>query len=447
HPTMHSFLGVPILVGDRAWGNLYLTEKAGGAEFSDADERAVVALAQFAATAIRNAGLYQAAERGRQQLSRAVRGLEAARNIADVVSADPDLDRILELIVKRGRALVTAQTVLILLAEGDELVVAAGAGTAGNRRGRRQPLTGSVSGRVLAAGRPERISDVHHNLPIAVEQIGVTNAHTALLVPMVHRGTGLGVLIAFDRGLRQEPFSDQDEELLRTFGASAATAVALSRSVEADRLRTTLASSEEERRRWARELHDQTLQGLGAVRVSLSGALRDADAPNVLAVVRGAIGELDAEIEALRTIISDLRPSLLDDLGMAAAVDSLLERRRADGLQIHTDLNLPDRSADAPAVSSELETTVYRLLQEALTNVVKHAEATNVWVKAHVTEEGVAVEVRDDGVGFDPKAAQGGYGLTGIRERVTLAGGTVAVESDGDGTRLSAVIPPSFVGG
>jgi transcriptional regulator with GAF, ATPase, and Fis domain len=154
HPQMRSFLGVPILVRGQAWGNLYLTEKEGAAEFSAADEEAVVVLSLWAATAIDNARLYESSERRREQLERAVRSLEAARDVADAVSGPADLDRVLELIVKRGRALVDARTVLIMLREGDDLVVTASAGHASGAPGHRVPVARSTAGQVLERGRP-----------------------------------------------------------------------------------------------------------------------------------------------------------------------------------------------------------------------------------------------------------------------------------------------------
>src|SRR5581483_3827725 len=128
HPDMHAFLGVPILIRGEAWGNLYLTEKEGGGEFTEADEEAAVILSEWAATAIVNARLHDASERRRQEAERAVRSLQAARDIASAIGTVADLDRVLELIVKRGRSLVEARSVLIMLREGDELVVAASAG-------------------------------------------------------------------------------------------------------------------------------------------------------------------------------------------------------------------------------------------------------------------------------------------------------------------------------
>src|SRR5829696_6511839 len=128
HPPMASFLGTPVLIRGEAWGNLYLTEKEGGAEFTAADEEAVLVLAEWAGIAIENARLYQASERRRDELEASVRRLEATTAIARAIGGETDLDRVLELIVKRGRALVGARGMVILLAEEPALVVAATAG-------------------------------------------------------------------------------------------------------------------------------------------------------------------------------------------------------------------------------------------------------------------------------------------------------------------------------
>ena len=441
HPPMHSFLGVPILIRGKAWGNLYLTEKEGGGEFTEEDEESALVLAQWAGTAIENARLYESSERGREQAERAVHSLEAARDIADAVGGVPELDRVLELIVKRGRALIRARTVLIMLREGDELVVAAGAGHATRAQGRRLPVAGSTSGQVLERGRPERIADLRRHLRIAAEELGVAEASTALLVPMLHHGTGIGVLAAFDRGTDGEEFTAADEQLLRTFAASAANAVALNRSVTADRLRSAIVAADSERGRWARELHDETLQALGGLRVLLASALRRDDSGVTEQAMRQAIEDIEQEIDNLRAIISDLRPSLLDDLGLLPAIEALLERRRQSGLKIETRFSLPSRDDEATALAPELETTVYRLVQEALTNVSKHARADSVRILVEAIGAVVVVEVRDDGQGFDTTASSAGFGLPGLRERVYLAGGTLELESGPGGTVVRAQLP------
>ena len=440
HPEMRTFLGVPIVVRGQAWGNLYLTEKQGGGEFTAQDEEAAIVLAQWAATAIDNARLYEGSERRREQLERAVRSLEAARDIADAVSGVSDLDRVLELIVKRGRALVDARTVLIMLREGDELVVAANAGHAVDATGHRIPVATSTSGRVLEHGRPERI-DVVSQLRVAPAVFGVSDARSALLVPMLHRGTGLGVLAAFDRGVETAPFTPEDEQLLRTFAASAAQAVALNRSVEADRLRSTIAAGDAERSRWARELHDQTLQSLGGLRVALSTVLGRGDESTKDAAIRQAIEDIEFEIANLRGIITDLRPSMLDDLGLVPAIEALLDRRRDAGLEIVGELALGDVSSRADGLDPQLETTIYRLVQESLTNVIKHARASTVRVSVAAIEGEVRIEVQDDGLGFDPGERTEGFGLAGMRERVYLAGGTVELQSGENGTLVRARLP------
>ena len=308
HPAMSSFLGVPILIRGEAWGNLYLTEKEGGGEFTDEDEEAVVILAQLAATAIDNARLYEASEQRREQLERTVRSLEAARDIADAVSGASDLSRILDLVAKRGRALVDARSVLIMLREEDDLVVAASAGHAHANPGQHLPVASSTWGQVLERGRAERISDAAAHLTIGPHELGVPDAHSALLVPMLSHGTGIGIVAAFDRGPERDEFTDEDERLLLTFAASAANAVAISRSVEADRLRSTIASADAERRRWATELHDQTLPSLGALRVALASIVGRGDASTKDDAIRQAVADIELEIENLRRIITDLRP-------------------------------------------------------------------------------------------------------------------------------------------
>jgi signal transduction histidine kinase len=437
HHHMSTFLGVPILIRGLAWGNLYLTEKAGGEEFSEADEEAAVVLAQWAATAIENARLYESSERRREEAERAVLGLRAARDITDAIGGVGELEKVLELIVKRGRALVDARAVLIMLKEGSDLVVAALAGHAEDSRGRRLPISGSTSGGVFEHGRPERISDVSANLRIAPGRLGVPDAHTALLVPMVHRGAGVGVLAAFDHGDAGNTFSAEDEQLLRTFATSAANAVVIHRSVEADRLRAAITAADAERARWARELHDQTLQGLGGLRVLLASAQRRNPAIAGDPAISQAIEDIELETDNLRAIITDLRPSLLDDLGLGPAIEALLERRRAAGLEVLGELALEGLEG----LEHELETTVYRLLQEALTNVARHAEATTVRVVLRATDDEVFIEVEDDGAGFDPAAATSGFGLAGMRERTYLAGGRLEVGSGPEGTTVRAHLP------
>ncbi len=441
HPAMGSFLGVPIMIKGRPWGNLYLTDKTDAGRFTEEDELAAVILTDWAAAAIANARLYEASERRREELERAVRGLEATRDIAVAIGGVTGLERVLELIAKRGRALVNARAVLIMLLEGADLVTVASAGYADDVIGQHIPVGQSTSGQVLKRRVAERIADVSTRLRIAPSELGVSSAHTALIVPMLHRGAGIGVLAAFDRGEHAEPFTESDEQLLSTFASQAANGVAIARSVEADRLRAAMTAADAERGRWARELHDETLQIFGGLRVLLSGTLRRGDTVRYEAAMRDAVEAIERGIDGLRAIITDLRPAALDELGLRPAIEVLLDRRRHDGLEITAALDLPGSKTDSNALDPELETTIYRLVQEALTNVVKHSGASRAHVKVGFGQGAVEIAVRDNGTGFDPGVGTEGFGLVGMRERVQLTGGTLTISSGPDGTELHASIP------
>ncbi len=316
------------------------------------------------------------------------------------------------------------------------MVVAASAGQATGSRGRRLPIRGSTPGQVLRGGTSRRVKDVASEFQVPISAVGLTEARTALLVPMSHRGEGIGVLVALDRGRDGAEFSADDERLLQTFAQSAANATAIKNGVEVERLRAAIAAADAERARWARELHDETLQALGGLRVLLASTLGRGDPAKKDEVVRQAIEHIELEIRNLREIIAELRPSLLDDMGLLPAIEALLDRRGNGTLRIERKLTLT--TAGAESLSPELETTVHRIVQEALTNVVKHARAGAVLVSIRTANGEVVIEVEGDGVGFDVGTQSDGFGLAGIRERVTLAGGTLSVESGDAGTLLRA---------
>jgi signal transduction histidine kinase len=438
HPPMTTFLGVPLLIRGEAWGNVYLTEKQGG-EFDDDDVHAVTVLADWAAIAIEHARLYRSSVERSAELERAVEGLEATTAIARALGSETDLARVLELIVKRGRALVRARTVVLLLREGDRLVTAAGAGQLDEGALRSElSVDGSVAGDVLRDGRPERVADVGVRLGVEDERMGVVGAETALLVPLRYRERALGVLCAFDRLDAQPEFGDREEDLLQAFAASAATAVATAKSVEAERLRHSLRSAERERSRWARELHDDTLQGLAAMGVLLSSGLK-AGGDALETAARKATEQLSTEVANLRALITELRPAALDQLGLVAAVEGLARRaREVDGLEVTLDLVV-----DEDALDPELKTAAYRLVQEALTNVAKHARANRVQVSVEYDGDEVCLRVEDDGRGFDAAEPAAGFGLVGMRERVELLGGEMEVATSGRGTLVTARFPAS----
>jgi signal transduction histidine kinase len=151
---------------------------------------------------------------------------------------------------------------------------------------------------------------------------------------------------------------------------------------------------------------------------------------------------IEREIENLRAIITELRPAALDELGLRTAIEALLDRHREqDDFQLDAELALPGPAAGAERLDEDLETAVYRLLQEALTNVAKHAHAKRVHVAVRESEGELLVEVRDDGAGFDTHAISHGFGLAGMQERVTLTGGTLDIQSGERGTSMTARLP------
>ncbi|HEX5983820.1 MAG TPA: GAF domain-containing sensor histidine kinase [Solirubrobacterales bacterium] len=439
HPPMHSFLGVPIMIRGEAYGNLYMTEKQGADEFDEADEEAAITLATWAAIAIENARLYTSVSEREAEVKQALRQAEASVDIARTVGGETDVERVLDLIVKRARALVEARTLLVLLGQGGQLAVAARAGHgAQGMEGREVAGEHSLFHGVMqerAARRLER------GLPgSAGELMERLGAETALVVPLLFRGHAVGVLVALDREGSGSEFDQEDLRLLQAFAASAATAVATAQTVESERLQQQVEAGEKERLRWARELHDETLQGLAAIRISLATALQSPGedrTERVVAAAEETVDHLEAQIGELSRLINDLRPTSLERLGLVGALQALVEELGARGgfearaeIEIDRDLN------------TEEERVVYRLAQEALNNVVKHAGAAQATLRVQPEGGVLHVEVEDDGSGFDLEHVNGGRGLDGMRERVALIGGRIKVESrPGEGTKVAAMVP------
>jgi signal transduction histidine kinase len=444
HPPMETFLGVPILVGGQAWGNLYLTEKQGG-EFTDDDEQAVVMLARYAAIAIDNARRLEQVSGRRDELERTVGAMRATNEISRALAGETDLDVVLELIAKRGRALVGASALVIQLADGNGLRIAAVAGTVDRDIvGRELPIEGTVAGRVLESGQPQRLSDDLNRARFQEAGLGRLglDAGAGLFVPLAFRTETPGVLAALHPpGVGD--FSAEDERLLTSFATSAASAVVTARSVSSEQLRAREAATEGERRRWARELHDETLQGLGALRLSMAAARKVSEPEAWRTALDDGIAELDTEIANVRGIIADVRPAALDELGAAAAVEALAERIRSRGIDVALAIDLDYEAGRAASrYVADLETAIYRICQEAMTNGLKHSGAESLRVEIAEAEGHVTIRVADDGQGFDPSERADGFGLIGMRERVDLLGGRLVIDSaPGEGTTLTARLP------
>lgn len=438
HPPMHTFLGVPVAVRGETFGNLYMTEKQDGAEFDEDDEAAAKTLATWAGVAIENARLYTTLSEHEAEVERALRRSETSVDIARAVGGETDVERVLDLIVKRARALVEARTLLVLLRRGGRLAVVAQAGVVGEEVAR---LTIPTEDGVFQAAMQERVAQhLEPGSPPSEarlrERLG---ADSALVVPLLFRGYAVGTLVALDREAGGE-FDEEDLRLLQAFATSAATAVATAQSVEAERLQQQVEIGERERQRWAQELHDDALQGLAAIRITLSTAIRSEGedrAERIEAAAAEAVESLEDQINELNRLINDLRPASLERLGLAGALEALAEEYSArGGFAIEVEVEIVEK------LSGEEERVVYRLVQEALNNVMKHASASGASVSAHLVDHRVEIEIKDDGCGFDPEAVGNGRGLLGMRERIELLGGEIEVRSEADGgTEIAARVP------
>lgn len=439
HPPMHSFLGVPIAVRGEIYGNLYMTEKQGAAEFDESDEVAATTLAGWAGIAIENARLYTNLSEREAEVEQALRRAETSVDIARTVGGETDVERVLDLIVKRARALVDARALLVLLRREDHLFVAAHAGRIEEDL---SDLTIPVEDSVFGAAMEDRISQrLERGSPPSEGRLrDRVGAATALVVPLLFRGRAVGCLVALDREAGGVEFDQEDLRLLQSFASSAATAVATAQTVESELLQQQVASAEMERERWARELHDDALQGLAAIRITLATALQskaEDRAERIEQAAEDTLSRLEEQINELNRLINDLRPAPLERLGLAGALEALAEESSARGeIEVETAIEL------AAEQGGDLERLVYRLVQEALTNVIKHASASHVDVTAREGDGEIQISISDDGAGFDQGIATAGRGLAGMRERIELLGGEIEVASEpGGGTRIAARVP------
>ena len=373
-------------------------------------------------------------EGSNRDLARSVGRLEAFAEIARAVGGETDLERILSLILAHGREIVAASTLVVYLPDGGELAAVSDAARRSESQPR-LPLDGSLAGQVLLSGLPRHVGSGTDSSQL--EQLA-PDATEAILVPLVFRGETLGVLAGIN-GAGERTFNDEDEQLLMSVAASAATAVATARSVAAARLRFSVEAADQARARWARELHDETLQGLTGVRMVLSAGIAREDAGALRRAADTADAHLGEEMRKLRDLIAELRPAALDDLGLGPAIESLAKRQAAiAGFAV--DLNI--RLDSEHRLAQDTETAIYRIVQEALSNAVKHARAGHVKLRVSQLPDRVQLVVDDDGCGFEPGGSGAGFGLIGMRERALLAGGRLWVTSAAGGpTSISAVLP------
>ncbi|MEU1251138.1 sensor histidine kinase [Micromonospora arida] len=424
HPPMHSFLGVPVLIRDQIFGNLYLAEKQGGAQFTEDDEEIVVALAAAAGVAIENARLYALAHRRE-------RWLAATAEITTVLLGEVRRTDALALVARRAREVAEAELALVLLYDTDteqfSVEVVDGPDEQTHALvGAVLPAADTSFGAAVAEGRHDQVDDLAHAAPWPA----LLHTGPAMISPLTTAETLHGVLIVAHRPERGGGASEEDLTLLGSFAGQAALAMERARGQEERELLVVL----EDRERIARDLHDVVIQRLFATGLQLQSAAPMAR-PELAKRINAAVDDLDATIRDIRRTIFELRTPMTSELRteIRAAVEAAAE---ALGFKPHLELSGPVDSAVPDAIRPDLTA----VLREALSNVVRHAQCTRVDVAVRVDSGQVTVTVTDNGVGCDPADARGG--LVNLRERASRLDGTFTVTAaESHGTKVCWAVP------
>jgi signal transduction histidine kinase len=460
HPVMKSFLGVPVVSRGQVYGNLYLTEKLGGGPFTEEDERLAIALASQAGVAVQNARLYGSSMASEVSARRRLRELEVVQAIGSALLGELDPTRVLRTIVREALDLMGALGAYVSMPhdDGDRLVVrvAAGRGT-GAFEGMEMSRQNSLSDYAMRVLEPVVVSDVKTDQRGSSPIADRLHANSMLVAPLVDRRKAVGALVI----LQQESdfFQDDDVFIVRRFADLASMALRNARLISSERdralmeaelqesllreqlrtdtLHAVIRAQEDERARIARDLHDSAGQAMASILLSL----KLAEQAKTIEDMRARLADV-RELASLtagdvRRIAMELRPSVLDDLGLEAAIDRhCTELQERSGLLIHTTIRLSRR------LDAEVETVVYRIVQEALTNAVKSADAKRIDIAVHDAGGVIRLTVRDDGHGFDPDQVSKGLGLLGMRERAELLDGKLSISSaPGEGTTVELEVP------
>ena len=422
HPPMTSFLGVPIALRGEAFGNLYLTDKAGG-PFTDEDEQIALTLAAQAAVAVDNVRRYESERRRADEI-------ESVTEVARAVLGTLEIDALLPLVARRARRLTDAETIGVAVRDGDDLVFRYAHG---------------IDALGLEGSRG----------PADMEQLAA-GLRTSLGVPAVEAcslevdGETAGALVA----VGWQPFDDAARRLLDTFSSQVAVALANARRVASEReklheaarrearaavehaavegLRRAVEAQEAERTRVARELHDESGQVLTALALHLRALEEDVGPGDVRERIAEMRRQLASASSSIRELATRLRPSAVEEHGLEDAIEEQAARLRRTGMQVDVDVR-----GLAPELSEDIQTVLFRVVQESLTNVARHSGATRASVVVSAREGRLRLVVEDDGRGFDPTAPTARFGLAGIRERIELLGGHLRIESSpGAGTAV-----------
>ncbi|MFJ6015865.1 GAF domain-containing protein [Streptomyces sp. NPDC092952] len=430
HPPMHSFLGVPIRVRDKVFGNLYLTQKRGGQAFDAEDEAVLSTLAVAAGAAIENARVH-AETRDRQHWQ------EAGNEVVAALLSGAGQTRVQRMIVGHSARILAADLgVLALAADKKSLRVVEASGLdAESHRGLVLPRNGSFSGAALDAGEPITSPDVEHDPRITEGPRRWTGLGPAVAVPMIAGGRARGVLL-LARTRERPVFTDAETAPLLAFAGQAALAMELTERRDSAEQIALL----EERDRIARDLHDLAIQRLFATGMTLQSVVRLVEQPEASERLLRAVDDLDETIKIIRSTIFGLRVtgSGRAGQGLRVRVATTVEQA-ARTLGFQPSLRLAGLiDTDVPAGIAE---QVIVVLGEALSNVARHARATALDISLVAEKGEVELVVSDNGVGM-PRHAPSRSGLDNLTRRAEKLGGAMRVEESAQGgTRLSWRVP------
>jgi PAS domain S-box-containing protein len=442
---LRSLLAVPLMARGKVNGVVATTNKPDG-PFTEDDERILAALASAAALAIENANLYGAERRRRQQI-------EAMRAIAGEIARELDLSKVLRLIAEHaGRLLGTRSAAVWFWDEDRQALVAQILPEPKEWTDRPYLRLGEGLVGIVAERREGQIINDYRRWPQALPFVLARGTITAAVAePLLYRDRLLGVLVVDNEGI-ERTFAREDHELLALFADHAVIAIAnaqLFGEVQGDheRLRQLslrlVEAQETERRALARELHDEIGQSLTALRLLLER--------KAIRLGQGEQSEMDEAqdlVQALQSRVGELslnlRPSMLDDQGLLPALIWNIDRFQSrTGIRV----SFKHVGLEAKRFPQAVEGAVYRVVQEALTNVARHAGVREAAIRLWVTANALWVQIEDLGIGFDPEAALASYassGLLGMRERVALVGGRLRIDSaPRSGTSILAEFPLS----
>ncbi|NKZ07451.1 sensor histidine kinase [Actinomadura latina] len=425
HPPMRTFLGVPIRVRDEVFGNLYLTEKAGGGEFEDDDEVVVTALATAAGVAIENARLYQ-------ETRRRERWLEASTEISTALLSGTDPHEVTELMVQRAREITDAglATVALLDEGGTEFVVEVAHGEGAERvAGLRVPRDHPVAGKVFREGVAQRLADGSEAVRKALVPSRVP-VGPLLVVPLGLGSSARGVLSVINAP-GGPVFSDGSQRLLEAFAGQAAVALELAhRRRDTERLALL-----EDRDRIAKDLHDTVIQRLFATAMTLMAAIKITQKREVAVRIQRAVDDLDDTMRQIRSTIFALQAPV-DAESLRSRVHALVDAA-AEQLGFAPSVRL-DGLLDT-AVDDDTGEHLQAVVREALSNVARHAHASQATVAIDVNDE-LLLRVEDNGVGIPAEGRRSGLRNMAGRAEKLFGSFVTAPRSDG-GTVLTWRVP------